>query len=402
MATQTVYIDPEGRRQTGYIIDGLTYTDPQGTNRVPVGSIVQTGGGVYQLTNQGGVRIGNTLPAATATERTASATLPSASSAEQYIKDIYEAQKRAQLSALEAAYKQNLQEIDAAAQKIPQQYQSARNEAAAQSEVQRQAFNEYAAGSGLGSGAQAQARLALSNTLQRNLADISRAEADALANIENQRTQLAIQYRNAVQQAIQQGDFEKAKALYEEYKRVDQSRVETALRQAQLDMQRSEIQREQQNLERQRQLQLAQLLAQYGNFSGYQGIFTPEQIAAMEQAYQQQLAQQQTQQELERRLTEAQIANLLASAARRSAGGGTTDWTGGTTGWTADEFSGDVGVSVEDVVAQRANSPGGLDWVYVPGIGRVSWMELERLVDQGIVEEIYDSSTGKYRYRKVR
>lgn len=400
MATQTVYIDPEGRRQTGYIIDGLTYTDPQGTNRVPVGSMVQTGGGVYQLTNQGGVRIGNTLPVATATGRTASATLPSANSAEQYIKDIYEAQKRAQLSALESAYNQNLQELDAAAQKIPQQYQSARNETAGQSEVQRQAFNEYATGSGLGSGAQAQARLALSNTLQRNLADISRAESDALANIENQQTQLAIQYRNAVQQAIQQGEFEKAKALYDEYKRVDQSRVETALRQAQLDMQRSEIQREQQNLEQQRQLQLAQLLAQYGNFSGYQGIFTPEQIAAMGQAYQQQLAQQQTQQELERRLTEAQIANLLASAARRSAGGGTAG--GGTTDWTGDEFSGDVGVGVEDVIAQYANSPGGLDWVYVPGIGRVSWMELERLVDQGVVEEIYDSSTGKYRYRKVR
>ena len=277
MATQTVYIDPEGRRQTGYIIDGLTYTDPQGASRVPVGSIVQTGGGVYQLTNQGGVRIGNTLPTATATGRTASATLPSANSAEQYIKDIYEAQKRAQLSALESAYNQKLQDLDAATQKIPQQYQSARNETAAQSEVQRQAFNEYATGSGLGSGAQAQARLALSNTLQRNLADISRAEADALANIENQRTQLAIQYRNAVQQAIQQGEFEKAKALYDEYKRVDQSRVETALRQAQLDMQRSEIQREQQNLEQQRQFQLAQLLAQYGNFSGYQGIYRSEE-----------------------------------------------------------------------------------------------------------------------------
>lgn len=47
--TQTSYIDPSGKQQTGWIINGTTYKDPYGQNRVDVGSKVQTGGGWYQL-----------------------------------------------------------------------------------------------------------------------------------------------------------------------------------------------------------------------------------------------------------------------------------------------------------------------------------------------------------------
>ena len=59
-STQTTYIDPNNQQQTGYIINGVTYKDPYGQNRVDVGSKVQTGGGWYQLGTDGkGVAISN-------------------------------------------------------------------------------------------------------------------------------------------------------------------------------------------------------------------------------------------------------------------------------------------------------------------------------------------------------
>lgn len=58
--TQTSYIDASGKQQTGWIINGTTYKDPYGQNRVDVGSKVQTGGGWYQLGADGkGVAISN-------------------------------------------------------------------------------------------------------------------------------------------------------------------------------------------------------------------------------------------------------------------------------------------------------------------------------------------------------
>lgn len=46
-ATQTSYIDANGQKQTGYIIDGRTYTDAGGTTPVGAGSIVDAGGTQY-------------------------------------------------------------------------------------------------------------------------------------------------------------------------------------------------------------------------------------------------------------------------------------------------------------------------------------------------------------------
>ena len=52
------YIDPNGQAKTGYIKNGVTYQDANGTQRVPVGSIVRTEGGDYLLDASGrGVRV---------------------------------------------------------------------------------------------------------------------------------------------------------------------------------------------------------------------------------------------------------------------------------------------------------------------------------------------------------
>lgn len=55
-AYKTNYFDPMGKSHTGYIIDGKTYKDPQGKQRVEQGSVVETADGYYTLTKSGGVK----------------------------------------------------------------------------------------------------------------------------------------------------------------------------------------------------------------------------------------------------------------------------------------------------------------------------------------------------------
>ena len=43
---------------------------------------------------------------------------------------------------------------------------------------------------------------------------------------------------------------------------------------------------------------------------------------------------------------------------------------------------------------------GGNDWIAVPGYGRLTWSELEKMVDRGEITETYDPATKKYTYRK--
>ena len=145
-----------------------------------------------------------------------------------YLNDMYSAYNEAQQSALKSAYEQNLADLQAAAEKIPQTYQTARNEAASQNDIARLAFHEYANARGLNTGTSGQAALANSAVLQRNLTDISTQESDALAENALQQNQLAIQYRNAAVQAQAEGNYQLAQALYNEYVRQDNASMQTA------------------------------------------------------------------------------------------------------------------------------------------------------------------------------
>lgn len=147
----------------------------------------------------------------------------------QYLKDLYAQNTAAQLESLKSAYDQNVAELDATAEKIPKTFQAARNETAAQSELERRAFNEYAAARGLNTGTSGQAALASSAELQGNLSDISGQEADALSQLELERQQLAISYRDAIAQAQAAGQSALAQALYEEYVRQDNMALNVAL-----------------------------------------------------------------------------------------------------------------------------------------------------------------------------
>lgn len=84
-------------------------------------------------------------------------------------------------------------------------------------------MNERFTASGLNSGAQGQAALALGIAAQGELAGLDAERASRLADIESRRAQTKAQYQNAVAQAIAQNEIERANALYQEAVRVDNS-----------------------------------------------------------------------------------------------------------------------------------------------------------------------------------
>lgn len=133
-----------------------------------------------------------------------------------YLRDMYRQQMQANLSALEGAYNANVTRMQRQGELAPQKYDAMRNLAAAQNELIRRNFGEYAAARGLNTGTSGQAELARSAELQRNLADLGAQEAEASRNLESELTALEQQYNAAVAQAQASGNADLANALYQE------------------------------------------------------------------------------------------------------------------------------------------------------------------------------------------
>ena len=164
-------------------------------------------------------------------------TLPSASSQADYIKAMYDASRKAQEEALRASYEKNTGALDYQQSKIAPTYDAAANNAGAQAAIQRANFNESANASGLNTGAGSQAELSMRNAEAANISAIRKAQANAQADLDYQRSQLTLEYQNAIREAIAKNELQKAQALYEEAKRVDESLVSTAINQANLNWQ---------------------------------------------------------------------------------------------------------------------------------------------------------------------
>lgn len=164
-------------------------------------------------------------------------TLPSASSQADYIKAMYDASQKAQEEALRASYEKNTGALDYQQGKIAPTYDAAANNAGAQAAIQRANFNESANAAGLNTGAGSQAELSMRNAEAANISSIRKAQADAQADLDYQRSQLTLEYQNAIREAIAKNELQKAQALYEEAKRVDESLVSTAINQANLNWQ---------------------------------------------------------------------------------------------------------------------------------------------------------------------
>lgn len=151
------------------------------------------------------------------------------------IKRTYDAAREAALANLEGSFSGSLAEYEAARGRIAPTYETQRNAAAGEADRQRQAFNEYAAARGLGSGASAQAEIARGNALAQNLGALNAAQANAEAELEADIARLKAQYQSAVREAIAENDYERASALMSEYRTAEESRVKIAEAQADED-----------------------------------------------------------------------------------------------------------------------------------------------------------------------
>ena len=148
---------------------------------------------------------------------------PTANSQEELIRKMYESNLDSYKSQLESDYNQNLSDLGAEESKLGQIYYEQQRQAQAESDRNRQAFQEYANARGLNSGTGGQAELAQNNQLSANLNALRQSEAEKRAEVERQRQLLGQQYQKAIQKAQADNDLNLAKALYEEAVRVDES-----------------------------------------------------------------------------------------------------------------------------------------------------------------------------------
>ena len=150
-------------------------------------------------------------------------TTPAVKDQSDLVREMYEASLAANKSQLESDYNQNLSGLDAEASTIGSTYYEQQRQAQAESDRNRQDFQEYANARGLNSGTGGQAELARNNQLSANLNSLRQSEAEKRAEVERQRVLLGQQYQSAIQKAQADNDLAKAKALYEEAVRVDES-----------------------------------------------------------------------------------------------------------------------------------------------------------------------------------
>ena len=161
----------------------------------------------------------------------------------EWLKKQYESAPEGELAGLKDAYEKNNASLEDEEARLSGIYDPQRNRIAAQNALAKRVWDERAVANGLSSGASGQAELARSSTMQRDLASIGEEEANARADVSLRKKNLTIEYTNAITQARANGQYELAKALYNELVRVqglereDQIREsENALRQAQAKM----------------------------------------------------------------------------------------------------------------------------------------------------------------------
>jgi hypothetical protein len=169
---------------------------------------------------------------------------------------MYDAQRDSELASLKSTYEQNLSNRQAARDQIGTTYQGQANDLAAQYERNRRNLNTQAAANGINTGAGSQQAIALSGQYQRDYGALRGREAQDIAEADRGIADLKVAYQNAVQQANAQGDYKRMAALLADY-----------------------------DTQRQNALNDANLLAKYGDFSGYSGIMSDDQINAMRAEY---------------------------------------------------------------------------------------------------------------------
>lgn len=207
-ATKTTYVDPRGNPATGYIIDGKTYKDPNGTVRIDAGSKVTAGGITYELGADGIGRIytGNGASGETGYASNYNDIINMYMNRAGGVKDTLLSGRDSAATAVDSATARTLATYDAQRPAILSQEADA-NRAAyiANAQVQNPygAAAEMYAAQGLGrSGVSESSRIASGNAYQAAVSQNQKTKADALNALENAKIQ-----------AQAEGDYQKASII---------------------------------------------------------------------------------------------------------------------------------------------------------------------------------------------
>lgn len=140
---------------------------------------------------------------------------------EDKINQMYDSQLNSQKEQLTQDYTKADSDLTAQKDKLQKQTDAQLRRTAVDAQKAKINTAEYHAANGLSTGARAQARLALENQLQADLAALRTAQQDADAETERQRGLLSQEYAALIRKAQADNDFQRAQALYQEAKDAD-------------------------------------------------------------------------------------------------------------------------------------------------------------------------------------
>lgn len=139
------------------------------------------------------------------------------------INEYYDAAKEGSLNALKAAYEEQTSGFGRAADNLKAAYDSARNVASADSAIANYNLNQRLAGANINTGAGSQARLSQQNALMKRYSELDKQNLDQQRELEIQQANLQRQYQAGIADAIHKNQMDRAKALYDEAVRYDNS-----------------------------------------------------------------------------------------------------------------------------------------------------------------------------------
>lgn len=207
-STEVIYQTPSGKSEKGYIINGRTYKDSNGTQRIEYGSTVPTAGGTFTYTPMGGVEtytsIGNGL---------ANAYAKSANQLAGF--------RDARNDAIDALTRKNLEAIERQRKAADGNY----------ARLNQQAYQSYlTAANPYGAAEEQRSRMGLSNSgySETSKMQIAGGYQNALNENQRQKQEYLNELDNAYREAIYEGDLAKANALAEYHQLVYQHGIDAA------------------------------------------------------------------------------------------------------------------------------------------------------------------------------
>lgn len=131
-----------------------------------------------------------------------------------YVNAIYDAKRDSNLTALKSAYDKSVRDSESRREDALSGYGAARDRVSSAGEIGKYNLNEYAAASGLGTGARAALYGSAENARTAGLTALDRDAANTSAEYDRRLAELEAAYESNIAKEIAAGNAERAKDLY--------------------------------------------------------------------------------------------------------------------------------------------------------------------------------------------